>query len=401
MGVIVEDVSLRCVECGERIPGYTNIFKCPKCGGLLEVLLKEPEWAPRGRGVWRYKSMLPPIPRSPVSMGEGDTPLVRSGIGGNLYLKFEGSNPTGSFKDRGMTVAVTVALYSGAKAVIAASTGNTASSMAAYARRGGLRPIVVLPKGKVARGKLAQSAAYGATIVWVEGSFDDALSAVMKAVEESRGALYPLNSFNPWRLEGQKTLVFEVIEELGWVDAIVYPVGNGGNISAGWKALRELRDLGVIDRLPMLLGVQAEGAAPIADAWEKGLSKPLFYDKPETIATAIRIGRPVNWPKVFMALRDTRGRALKVSDAEILAAQRMLAEKDGILVEPASAASLAGYLKALNHGILKREDTVVLVLTGHGLKDPNSLEMHKTNEVTVEPGVAWKEIVELARTNLQ
>ncbi len=384
------------MSCGMEYQASTRLFRCPRCGGLLEVLIEDLEWKPSGRGVWRYRLMLPRIPVEPVTMGEGGTPLVKSRLGRNLYLKLEGLNPTGSFKDRGMTVASTIALYSKARVVIAASTGNTASSMAAYASRAGLKPVIVLPKGRVAKGKISQAIAYGAKIVWVRGSFDDALSAVMKAVNSSKGALYPMNSFNPWRLEGQKTIAFEIIEELGDVDAIIYPIGNGGNISAGWKALRELRELGVISEYPRLIGVQAEGAAPIADAWDRGLDEPIFYEKPETIATAIRIGKPVNWPKVFKALRDTRGFVLKVSDKEILEAQKKLARTDGVLVEPASAASLAGYLKAIEKGLLNEDEKAALVLTGHGLKDPDTLVIHKTQEIEVSPEEAVDKILEIS-----
>ncbi len=386
-------VVLKCVDCGREYPSDPWLFQCPKCGGLLEVVLEDIVWDPRGKGVWRYTSLLPDIGGKPVSLGEGGTPLVSSVVHDNMYIKFEGANPTGSFKDRGMTLAVSLARNIGAKAVIAASTGNTAASLSAYSSRAGLKSIIVLPKGKVAQGKLAQSILYGAIIISIKGSFDDALETVMKSVDKSGGLLYPLNSFNPWRLEGQKTIIYEIIEELGEVDNIIYPIGNGGNISAGWKAIRELFSLGVIKRKPRLIGVQALGAAPIYDAWRKGLEKPVFYDNPETIATAIRIGKPVNWPKVMKALRDTNGVAVGVSDEEIISAQKNLASNEGLAVEPASAASYAGYLKLLEKGFLDKKETTVLVATGHGLKDPESMEKHGTRIISVEPEEAVSKII--------
>ncbi len=391
----VGETLLRCVSCGGEYKPSPRLFRCPRCGGLLEVVLGNLTWSPRGKGVWRYRGLLPQTKASPVTMGEGSTPLIASRLHKGLYYKFEGSNPTGSFKDRGMTVATTIALDNGARSVIAASTGNTASSMAAYASRAGLRPVIFLPRNKVAKGKILQSIAYGAVIVWVEGSFDDAISLAMKLSEEKQ-SYYPMNSFNPWRLEGQKTLYYEVFEDLGKApDAMVYPVGNAGNISAGWKAAQELLMLGVADEAPRFLGVQAKGASPIADAVSRGLDKPVFVDRPETAASAIRIGKPVNWQKALKAIRESNGTAVMVSDEEIIQAQRTLARREGIIVEPASAASYAGYLRMLEEGLIDRGDTVVLVLTGHGLKDPASLESMVSNEIIVKPSV---DIDELDRT---
>lgn len=388
----VGETLLKCVSCGREYKPSPRLFRCPRCGGLLEVVLGNPTWRPKGRGVWRYRGLLPQTKISPVTMGEGSTPLIASRLHKGLYYKFEGSNPTGSFKDRGMTVATTIALENGASSVIAASTGNTASSMAAYASRAGLRPVIFLPRNKVAKGKILQSIAYGAAIVWVEGSFDDAISLAMKLTEEKQG-YYPMNSFNPWRLEGQKTLYYEVFEDLGKPpDAMVYPVGNAGNISAGWKAAQELLMLGVADTVPRFLGVQARGASPIADAVSKGLEKPVFVDSPETVASAIRIGKPVNWPKALKAIKESKGTAVVVGDDEILQAQMTLARHEGIIVEPASAASYAGYLKMLEEGLVDRGDTVVLVLTGHGLKDPASLESMVSSEVIVKPSIDTNEL---------
>ena len=385
-------VFLKCISCGSTYDANPRLYSCPRCGGLLEVVLENPIWQPKGRGVWRYRGLLPPVKRPPVTMGEGSTPLVRSRQHKHLYFKLEGSNPTGSFKDRGMTVATTIAVESGASKVVAASTGNTAASMTAYAVRGGLSPFIFLPRGKVSRGKISQSIAYGATIVWVEGNFDDALRLAMGLSRENP-SYYPMNSFNPWRLEGQKTIVYEIIEDLDTVpEAIVYPVGNAGNISAGWKAARELAELGIIDEVPRFMGVQSTGAQPIAEAIKKGLEKPVFTENPDTIASAIRIGKPVNWPKALRAIRESKGTAVSVTDDEIRKAQETLARKEGIIVEPASAASYAGYLKMIKEGILDHESTVVLVLTGHGLKDPDSLEKMGSKEVHVKSDVGVKEL---------
>ncbi len=382
-----QHVSLRCIQCGAEYPPSPRLTRCPRCGGLLDVRVEPREppswrlWERRRPGVWRYRELLPaPRGAEPVSMGEGATPLVRLGrlaerLGaGTVYVKHEGQNPTGSFKDRGMTVAVTLAREVGAEAVVVASTGNTAASVSAYAARAGLRSIVVVPQGKTALGKLGQSILYGATVIEIQGSFDDALAAVMKAVEEDP-RLYPLNSFNPWRLEGQKTLAYEVAEALGGTapDWVVVPVGNAGNISAIWKGFKELYRLGLIDKLPRMAGIQAEGAAPLARAWSRGLDHPLFVDKPETVATAIRIGHPVNWPKAMKAVRESNGLFISVSDDEITWAHIALARMEGIAVEPASAASIAGLRRLIAEGVIGRDETVVAVLTGHGLKDPEAM----------------------------
>ncbi|MEM1598157.1 MAG: threonine synthase [Pyrobaculum sp.] len=321
-------------------------------------------WAPKGRGVWRYASMLPI--KSGVTIGEGQTPLIQSNLKQGLYIKFDGANPTGSFKDRGMALGVTVAKLAGANKVVVASTGNTAASAAAYAARAGMRCYVVLPKGNVARGKLVQAALHGAELVMVNGLFDKALEYV---VNYGTKYAYPLNSFNPWRLEGQKTAAFEIYEELGCPDYVVVPVGNAGNISAIWKGFKELAELGLCKKLPKMVGVQAERAAPLAKAWELGRQEPLFIDEPETVATAIKIGKPINWPKAMAAVRESGGFFLTVADGEILKAQRMLAAKDGLGAEPAGAASVAAALR------LDLPGTVVAVVTGHALKDPDVVEI--------------------------
>lgn len=381
-----EGVRLRCVICGSLFPPNPRFFTCRSCGGLLEVVTPVDsgfEWGrvrARRFGVWRYRELLPLAEWvNPVSLGEGGTPLVRvdRAADPHVFVKFEGSNPTGSFKDRGMTVGVTIAKGLGVEGVVVASTGNTAASAAAYAARAGLRCLVYLPRGGVARGKLAQALLHGAEVVEVDGFFDDALELVLEEyVERSYSKLYPLNSVNPWRLEGQKTLAFELVDELGNTpDVVVVPVGNAGNISAIWKGFRELRDLGVISGTPRMIGVQATGAAPLAKTWSTGSRELQVVEEPRTIASAIRIGRPVNWVKALKAVEESRGALLTVSDEEILEAIKMLARLEGLGVEPSSAASLAGYLKALEEGLVDRGETVVLVATGHALKDPDIVRL--------------------------
>jgi len=311
-------------------------------------------------------------------------------------VKNEGENPTGSFKDRGMTVGVSRALELGARGVICASTGNTSASLAAYSARAGLDCLVVVPAGKIALGKLAQAMMYGAKVVAVNGNFDDALSLVMDAC--TKLGLYLLNSVNAYRLEGQKTIGFELIEQRGWrlPDWIVLPVGNAGNISAIWKGVKELRRLGIIDEAPRMAGVQAEGAAPIANAVKQGwLEEEIieFVDKPETIATAIRIGRPVNWKKALRAIRESKGTAVAVSDSEIVEAQKLLARLEGVFVEPASAASIAGLRRLLEEGIIDRDESVVCITTGHGLKDPEEAVRVCEKPLEIEPRLSELEAI--------
>jgi threonine synthase len=321
----------------------------------------------------RYRAFLPVSLNTPVvSLLEGSTPLIplkgpeeakRRGV--QIYAKYEGLNPTGSFKDRGMTLAVSKALEGGAKAVACASTGNTAASAAAYAARAGMTAIVILPAGYVALGKVAQSLIHGARIVQVEGNFDDALRLTRELTERFPVAL--VNSVNPHRLEGQKTLAFEVVDELG--DAPHYhalPVGNAGNITAHWMGYKAYFAAGRASRLPRMLGFQAAGAAPLV------LGRPV--EKPETIATAIRIGNPASWEGAVRAKEESGGLIEAVTDEEILEAYRYLAREEGIFVEPASAASLAGVWRLLREGCLEEGTRVVLTLTGHGLKDPATAE---------------------------
>jgi threonine synthase len=316
----------------------------------------------------RYRPFLSLPPNAvPITLLEGDTPLIpaprfSAEVGCQLFLKFEGMNPTGSFKDRGMTMAMTVAMAEGAHAVICASTGNTAASAAAYAARAGLRCYVLIPQGKVAAGKLAGAIAYGAEVIQVEGSFDDALSLVCEISRRTPIAL--VNSINPHRIEGQKTAAFELCDALGRApDWLCLPVGNAGNITSYWKGFREYQAKGCASNLPRVLGVQAEGAAPLV------LGHPV--EKPETIATAIRIGRPARGEEALTAAEQSGGRIIAVSDEEILAMQKRLAA-EGVWCEPASAAGAAGLLKETRGGRLDvRGQTVACVVTGHGLKDPD------------------------------
>lgn len=317
----------------------------------------------------RYKDYLKDIYcQNIITLNEGNTPFIRSSnlkdITGNcnLYFKYEGANPTGSFKDRGMTAAITKAVNDGSKSVICASTGNTSASAAAYAARAGLRCIVLIPEGKVAMGKLAQALVYGADIIQVKGNFDEALNLVKEAAE--RFPVTIVNSINPYRLEGQKTGAFEICDDLGKApDYQFMPVGNAGNITAYWKGYKEYWENKVIDSLPKMMGVQAAGAAPIVEG--------RVIKNPETIATAIRIGNPASWDKANAALKESQGAIDKVTDDEILEAYRLLSSKEGIFAEPASCASLAGLIKyAKNHDLSGK--TVVCILTGNGLKDPDT-----------------------------
>jgi len=306
----------------------------------------------------RYRDRLPFAPGDPaISLHEGSTPLVPAPrlseeVGAEVLLKLEGANPTGSFKDRGMTCAVSGAVRDGAEAVICASTGNTAASLAAYAARAGLRGAVIVPEGKIAAGKLAQALMHGARVIALQGNFDRALELVRELVARHPIAL--VNSVNPLRLEGQKTAAFELVEEVGEVDALCIPVGNAGNVTAYWKGFKEL------GHAPRMLGFQAEGAAPLV--------RGVRVEHPETVASAIRIGNPARWEEAMAAFTESRGAIEAVSDAEILQAYRRLAAGEGIFCEPASAASVAGLLR---HGAGDAR-RVVCVLTGHGLKDPQT-----------------------------
>ncbi|MBI4227547.1 MAG: threonine synthase [Candidatus Omnitrophica bacterium] len=326
--------------------------------------------APYAGIIARYRAFLPVTAATPiVTLLEGNTPLIpapflgqRLGRGVEAWLKYEGLNPTGSFKDRGMTMAVSKAVEAGATAVICASTGNTSASAAAYAARAGLRCFVLIPKGAIALGKLAQALIHGARVLAVRGNFDQALELVKQIARDYPVAL--VNSLNPHRLEGQQTGAFEICDALGRApDYHAIPVGNAGNITAYWKGYRVYRARGRIQRLPRMLGFQAAGAAPLV----KG--RPVA--NPKTIATAIRIGHPASWDGAMDAVRASGGRITAVTDREILQAYQLLAARVGVFVEPASAASVAGVLKLGRRGYFRRGSAIVCVLTGHGLKDPD------------------------------
>jgi threonine synthase len=335
-------------------------------------------WRSRNFSAWRYRELLPISPETRIiSLGEGGTGLHRSEHlaadlkVNTLSVKFEGENPTGSFKDRGMTVSISKAIEVHAKMVACASTGNTSASLAAYAARAGLRCIVLVPADKIAQGKLAQAIAHGAMILEIEGNFDDAFKAVIELTERNR-SIALLNSVNPFRIEGQKTLAFEVCDQMNFKspDVLIVPVGNAGNISSIWKGLDELRRLGVIDKTPRLVGIQAEGASPIASAYKLKSATIQPVKNPETIATAIRIGAPASWKKALRAIAESGGAMETTSDAEILQAQKELARREGIFVEPAGASSIAGLRKLLEQGSIEKDEEIVCVATGHGLKDP-------------------------------
>lgn len=321
--------------------------------------------------IGRYRDFFPVTDRTPIiTLQEGNTPLIkaenlRKALNPPLeiYLKFEGANPTGSFKDRGMTLAVSKAIEAGAEAIICASTGNTSASASAYAAKAGIKAFVIIPERKISLGKLAQAIIHGAKVIQVEGNFDEALSIVKKISEK-----YPMvlvNSINPFRIEGQKSAAFEVSDQLG--EAPKYhslPVGNAGNITAYWKGYKEYYERGKIKGLPKMLGFQASGAAPIV------LGHPI--EKPETIATAIRIGNPASWKGAVQARDESGGRIEAVTDEEIIEAYKMVASLEGIFCEPASAASVAGIIKLNREGYFKRGDQIVCTLTGNGLKDPDT-----------------------------
>jgi len=328
----------------------------------------------RSRLVDRYRAFLPVTDATPaLTLGEGFTPLVHarrlgSALGlHNLHLKVEGQNPTGSFKDRGMVVAVAKAAEAGARAIACASTGNTSASAAAYGAAAGLEVIVILPRGHIAIGKLLQALVAGARVVAIDGNFDQALGIVRALAEQDDHPVTLVNSVNPFRLDGQKTAAFEVCDDLGRApDILAIPVGNAGNISAYWAGFRDYAAAGIVDSTPRMWGFQAAGAAPLVVGHR--------VERPETIATAIRIGDPASWTKAIDARDASGGRITAVTDDEILAAYRALARYEGVFCEPASAASVAGITKAAAAGEVDPDATVVCVLTGHGLKDPTTAE---------------------------
>ncbi len=384
-----------CASCGSEIPEIDPHPRCPRCRGLLELRHRPPaqggnalratfdaRWGVRrgalASGVWRYgEAVLPSAGAHILSYPEGNTPLLASAAvarwtgAPELLLKHEGQNPTGSFKDRGMTVGVTQARRVHARAVACASTGNTAAALAAYAALAGLPALVLVPKGQVALGKLAQALAYGARTLLVRGNFDDCLELADQASE--RLGVYLLNSVNPFRLEGQKTIVLELLQQLGWEppDWIVVPAGNLGNTAAFGKALAEALAWGLIDRAPRLAAVQAVGAAPFAQSFREAFAQRRRVE-PHTVATAINIGNPVSYERAVRAIRDTNGVVTTVSDDEILEAKAVV-DGAGIGCEPASAAAPAGARRLIRESVIGPRDRVVAVLTGHVLKDPETV----------------------------
>ena len=390
-------MELKCIGCSSTFGLDTVIYSCTNCNDLLEVVYDldkiqnnlNSKWKDAPLSVWKYHDFLP-IDKDTerITLNEGGTRLhnvvtLGSFLGiDNLYIKNEGDNPTSSFKDRGMTVSVTKARQLGAKTISCASTGNTSASLAAYGARGGLKRIVLIPSGKVAYGKLSQAMICGAQVIQVNGNFDQCLEVVMDLSKKFTD-IYLVNSINPFRIEGQKTIGFEIFEQLKHIpDYIIVPVGNAGNVSAIWKGLSEFYKLGIISKLPKMIGVQAEGASPIS--------------KPETIATAIRIGAPASWKKALRAIYDSNGSAEIVSDKEILDAQLTLAKLEGLFIEPASATPIAALKKLLRKGVISSDDEVVCIATGHGLKDPDVITKFVEKPVEVSPDI--DEIKKLVQT---
>ena len=403
-----ERAAQRCIEpsCGALFPIQERLYTCPRCGGLLEVTSSlsanieastlRALWESRrgsrhprdASGVWRFRELLPFAEDAPIiTLGEGNTPLYDAPRSARyaglraLRLKHQGCNPTGSFKDTGMSTAVTQALLLGARTVVCVSTGNTAASLAAYAARAGLQCAILVPGGQVSSAKLAQSMDYGAMVLEIEGNFDDAMRLIQELAEHK--AIYLVNSLNPFRIEGQKTVAMELLEQCDWrvPDHVVLPGGNMGNSAALGKGFLELFALGVMDRLPKLSIVQAEGAAPLAQLYARmGADPPADgplpdaalepVPNPQTLATAIRIGSPVSWKKSLRAVLATRGQVLSVSEQEIADAKAVIG-RDGIGCEPASATTVAGIKRLVDAGHISPQQDVVAVLTGHLLKDPD------------------------------
>jgi threonine synthase len=402
-----------CISCGNEVVETDPHPRCTVCGGLLEVRHRPPGLTAaeliqrfterRGglpgataSGVWRFREIVLPSADVVVSHPEGNTPLLHRvaldrwvGVD-NLLLKHEGHNPTGSFKDRGMTVGVTQAKRIGAAAVACASTGNTSASLAAYAAQAALPALVLVPLEAVATGKLAQSLAYGAKTLLVRGDFDDCLRLIEQASNQL--GVYLLNSINPFRIEGQKTIILELLQQLAWEppDWIVLPAGNLGNTAAFGKALREAHAWKLISRMPRLAAVQAEGAAPFARSFAEGFGHK-HQVKAETVATAIKIGNPASYDRAVQAIRETNGVVLSVSDAELLEAKAAI-DASGIGCEPASAVTLAGLRRLISAGQVKAADRVVAVLTGHILKDP-ALLLRYHQEIDPPPPGANRPLV--------
>lgn len=390
----------RCTSCGHGLTDTDPSIRCPKCRGLLEVLHDAPpvtgtELRARfdsrtGSGVWRFAELvLPAAATTAVSYPEGNTPLIASPQVARwagspaLLLKHEGLNPTGSFKDRGMTVGVTQALRVGARAAACASTGNTGASLAAYAARAGLKAVLFVPRGQVALGKIAQSVAHGAQVLVVNGNFDRCLELVEEA--SGRIGVYLLNSINPFRLEGQKTIILEALQQLGWdpPDWIALPAGNLGNTAAFGKALIEAQTYGLISKVPRLAAIQAAGAAPFAASFKTGFAR-LDRVEPRTVATAINIGNPASYTRAVRSIRATNGIVTTVSDEELMEAKAVI-DAGGVGCEPASATSVAGVRRLVREGVIKQSERVVAVLTGHLLKDPTAVTRYHQDTEPAPP----------------
>jgi threonine synthase len=412
----------RCImpECGGVFGLNERVYVCPNCGGPLEIECKPPEgvlpsalrarWDARAvsqepqdrSGVWRYRELLPfDEAIRCVTLFEGNTPIYEAPRSAKyagmdaLRLKHQGCNPTGSFKDTGMTVAVTQAALLGARTVVCASTGNTAASLAAYAARAGLQAAILLPRGQITASKLAQSIDYGAAVFELDGNFDDCMRLIQELGDEP--SIYVANSINPFRIEGQKTVAYELMTQLGWrvPNQIVVPGGNMGNSSALGKGFDEMLALGLIERLPKLNIIQAEGTAPLAtlfatleaknaaDAAKLPETALLTVEHPRTLATAIKIGAPVSWRKSLRAVLRAGGQIISVSEQEIADAKAMIG-RDGIGCEPASATTVAGIRKLVASGHIRSDESVVAVLTGHALKDPDYVIQYHRGTLTLE-----------------
>ena len=408
---------LRCITCGSIRERADQDFRCPTCGDLFEVFY--PGWQTarssqaagrRGEalkqlwrdrktsqapsdlsGVWRFREFLPTLKSEPITLREGNTPLydlprcARAAGMQSLQAKHQGMNPTASFKDTGMTTAASFARQEGFRWVACASTGNTSASMAAYAARGGMRSLVLIPEGKISWGKLSQSLDYGAVTCQLRGDFDGCVRVLNELVK--RRPIYLLNSVNPYRLEGQKTAAIELLEQLSWQppEHIIVPGGNLGNSSALGKALVEMKELGLISRLPKLSVIQAEGANPFVRSIREDGGAKLTPMQADTLATAIRIGNPASWKKAQKALKATGGEVEEVSEIEIALAKAEIGA-DGVGCEPASAVTLAGLKKLVKRGFVKSNESVVLILTGHVLKDPEfTLKFHRGDLFTGTP----------------
>jgi threonine synthase len=408
-------------ECGAVYGIRERIYVCPKCGGPLEVDCRVSAlgdrnalrklWETRAvsreardiSGVWRYRELLPFDESAPVvTLFEGNTPIYDAPRSASycgldrVRLKHQGCNPTGSFKDTGMCVAVTQAVLLGARTVVCASTGNTAASLAAYAARAGLQPAILLPRGQITAAKLAQSMDYGALVCEIDGNFDDCMRLIQELGEDP--SIYVANSINPFRIEGQKTVAFEMMKQCGWQvpDHVVVPGGNMGNSSAPGKGFEELLALGLIDRLPKLSVVQAEGSAPLARLFSKLVTAGGSNDMklpaslapeshPRTLATAIKIGAPVSWKKALRAVWRSGGKIISATELEIADAKAMIG-RDGIGCEPASATTVAGIRKQVAAGHIGRGESVIAVLTGHVLKDPDYVAAYHRGTLTLDTG---------------